>query len=115
MSILIKGMEMPTEQYGKMVITLYPNGHVAEYVGDIGRVWEAVSVPPHGRLIDADALAEKDNVRKPPKGDIVEVVRCKDCKHNSLNRMSGNIFCDLGMGMFQLYDFCSKGERKDDE
>lgn len=58
MSILIKGMEMPTEQYGKMVITLYPNGHVAEYIGDIGRVWEAVPVPPHGRLIDADVLTE---------------------------------------------------------
>lgn len=54
--IYIKGMEMPTEQYGKMVITLYPNGHVAEYIGDIGRVWEAVPVPAHGRLIDADAL-----------------------------------------------------------
>ena len=58
MSILIKGMEMPTEQYGKMVITLYPNGHVAEYIGDIGRVWEAVPVPSHGRLIDADALLD---------------------------------------------------------
>ena len=56
MSILIKDMEMPSEQYGKMVITLYPNGHVAEYVGDIGRVWEAVPIPSHGRLIDADAF-----------------------------------------------------------
>ena len=35
MCILIKGMEMPSEQYGKMVITtLYPNGNVAEYVGE---------------------------------------------------------------------------------
>ena len=59
MSILIKGMEMPTEQYGKMVITLYPNGHVAEYVGDIGRVWDAVPVPPHGDLIDRKELYEK--------------------------------------------------------
>lgn len=56
MGVYIKGMELPTEQYGKMVITLYPNGHVAEYVGDIGRVWEAVPVPPHGRLFDADVL-----------------------------------------------------------
>ena len=59
MGVYIKGMEMPTEQYGKMVITLYPNGHVAEYIGDIGRVWEAVPVPPHGRLIDADALLQR--------------------------------------------------------
>ena len=57
--IYIKGMEMPTEQYGKMVITLYPNGHVAEYIGDIGRVWEAVPVPPHGDLIERDAAYDK--------------------------------------------------------
>jgi len=60
MGVYIKGMEMPTEQYGKMVITLYPNGHVAEYVGDIGRVWEAVPVPPHGRLIDANKIGLTD-------------------------------------------------------
>lgn len=44
-----------------------------------------------------------------------EIVRCKDCKHNSLNRMSGNTYCDIGIGLYQLNDFCSKGERKDDE
>lgn len=43
-----------------------------------------------------------------------EVVRCKDCKHNSLKRMSGNTYCDLGIGLFQLYDFCSLGERRTD-
>jgi len=59
MGVYIKGMEMPTEQYGKMVITLYPNGHVAEYVGDIGRVWEAVPVPPHGRLVDMGEIEER--------------------------------------------------------
>ena len=71
MSILIKGMEMPTEQYGKMVITLYPNGHVAEYVGDIGRVWEAVPV-----------------------------VRCKDCIVKEICRyktgLGDNGFCSQG-------------------
>ena len=44
--------------------------------------------------------------------DVVEVVRCKDCKHNSINRVSGNAFCDLGIGLSQIYDFCSKGERR---
>ncbi len=43
-----------------------------------------------------------------------EIVRCKDCKHNSLKRMSGNTFCDLGMGLSQLYDFCSQGERSEE-
>ncbi len=57
MSILIKGMEMPTEEYGSMTITIYPNGSVMEYIGDIGRsLGNAVPVPPHGRLIDADAF-----------------------------------------------------------
>lgn len=48
MSILIKGMEMPTEEYGSMTITIYPNGSVMEYIGDIGRsLGYAVPVPPH--------------------------------------------------------------------
>lgn len=55
MSVLIKGMEMPTEEYGSMTITIYPNGSVMEYIGDIGRsLGYAVPVPPHGALIDRD-------------------------------------------------------------
>lgn len=44
-----------------------------------------------------------------------EIVRCKDCKHNSLNRKIGNAYCDLGIELYQLYDFCSRGERRKDE
>lgn len=44
-----------------------------------------------------------------------EVVRCKDCKHNSLNRIIGNTYCDLGIGLSQLYDYCSHGEGREDE
>ena len=43
-----------------------------------------------------------------------ELVLCKDCKHNSLKRMSSNTYCDLEIGLFQLYDFCSLGERRTD-
>lgn len=49
-----------------------------------------------------------------PTVDAVEVVRCKDCKHNSLNRISGNAYCDLGIRLCHLDDFCSYGERRDD-
>jgi hypothetical protein len=45
--------------------------------------------------------------------NVVPVVRCKDCKHNSLNRVSGNALCDLGMNLFHPYDFCSQAERKE--
>ena len=52
MGVYIKGMEMPTEEYGSMTITIYPNGSVMEYIGDIGRsLGYAVPVPEHGRLI----------------------------------------------------------------
>lgn len=43
-----------------------------------------------------------------------DIVRCKDCKHNSLKRMTGNAFCELGIGLSQIYDFCSMGERRED-
>ena len=57
MSVLIKGMEMPTNCDALLHIhsdgraVLYPfgaSGEVTEY--------QAIPVPPHGRLIDADAL-----------------------------------------------------------
>ena len=53
MSILIRGMEMPTEGYRSY--NIYADGRVETYYGD-KRVSVAVNVPPHGRLIDADAL-----------------------------------------------------------
>lgn len=51
MSILIKGMEMPKDGCHHM-ICIYADGTVSTG----GRVYMAVPVPPHGRLIDADAL-----------------------------------------------------------
>lgn len=55
-----------------------------------------------------------NEMKKEPTVDAVEVVRCKDCKHNSLNRIIGNAYCDLGIGIYQLDDYCSRGERKED-
>lgn len=54
-------------------------------------------------------------ISRTPTADVVEVVRCKDCRHNSLNRVSGNAFCNLGIGLNQIYDFCSRGERREDD
>ena len=83
------------------------------------------------RLIDANALiAEYDRVHIGPPGgarklmeeapaiDAVEVVRCKDCKH-----FGGVVFaytCRLhSMSNTRIQmnenDFCSYGERKDNE
>lgn len=62
MSILIKGMEMPTlyRTYkvrfaesgdGKIIVGIASEGSTA-----YRPIGEVISVPPHGRLIDADAL-----------------------------------------------------------
>lgn len=59
MSILIRGMEMPTSCVDCPMMQ-DENGYCKlrkEYVyGDIPRSCPLVPVPPHGRLIDADAL-----------------------------------------------------------
>lgn len=58
--ILIKGMEMP-KGLGK-TITIYPNGTVRVWVNNKGSgellEQRAVPVPPHGRVIDADAVGD---------------------------------------------------------
>ena len=60
MSIIIKGMEIP-EKHTLYTLTIFPNGYVAIYdVKDsfIGET-KAVSVPPHGDLIERDAAYDK--------------------------------------------------------
>jgi hypothetical protein len=66
MGVYIKGMEMPKD--GFITITVTSDGRVVgnskkengkfEYL-DNEDIAKAVPVPPHGRLIDADALIEK--------------------------------------------------------
>ena len=59
MSILIKGTEMPM---GGRILIVFPSGSVlevsADATQDIFRETQAVSVPPHGRLIDVEELKE---------------------------------------------------------
>ena len=62
MSILIKNMEMPKscnacmfDVYGLCLI----NKHI-EVKDELTHSWPLVPVPPHGRLIDADALPTND-------------------------------------------------------
>lgn len=47
--------------------------------------------------------------------DVVEVVRCKDCRCFDISKNGVNGFCTkLGIPV-DVYDFCSFGERKDGE
>ena len=61
MSILIKGMEMPKEQ--PLIIKISQDGtvYISQGIYGIGHgVATAVPVPPHGRLIDTDAVILED-------------------------------------------------------
>ena len=54
MSVYIKGMEMPKERES-FTVTIKYNGTVLDTETGM-QVAEAYELPPHGRLIDADAL-----------------------------------------------------------
>lgn len=59
MSILINGMEMPTGKNNTLIFAIRSDGMVEDVMGCY--IGKAVPVPPHGRLIDADEMARKDN------------------------------------------------------
>lgn len=73
MSVLIKGMEMPMNclvcyctdtEYGECVLD--PEKRCPEDYGQRAEWCPLVPVPPHGRLIDSDALMETFRERKRP-------------------------------------------------
>lgn len=44
--------------------------------------------------------------------DLVEVVRCRDCKYNSAKRDAGNASCAKFYEMTNQNGFCCYGQRK---
>ena len=87
------------------------------------------------RLIDADELEEElvihkykyspylhfldvaATIERMPTIDAVPVVRCKDCasfRYSGMGGDNGITYCSMGIEM-QPTDFCSYGEREDDE
>ena len=68
MSILIKGMEMPEMRKAYAGLIIYWDGEVFPFIPPQGyelgeSIATAVPIPPHGRLIDADAL-EKEHMKR---------------------------------------------------
>lgn len=51
-----------------------------------------------------------------PRADVVEVVRCKDCKHSDFIKSCSKYECRKGCEPLKYSnDFCSYGERKNDD
>lgn len=56
-------------------------------------------------------------VSRMPTADVVEVVRCKDCKHRHDSLLNGSPFedfCDVFPAYIGKDDYCSYGERADE-
>ena len=69
MGVYIKGMEMPTDDMKNIMILA--DGRVFQFsgYGNPKPLGTAVPVPPHGRLIDADALVSKIQKALDAQGD----------------------------------------------
>lgn len=48
-----------------------------------------------------------------PTADVVEVVRCKDCKYGH-QYTDDKVWCSLGSSSYRPNDYCSYGERRED-
>ena len=69
-----------------------------------------------GNIARCDLTADELNeiLNAFDRGDLVPVVRCKDCKHSAEESYSGEFLCSRKMfGLVRSTDFCSFGERKD--
>ena len=49
-----------------------------------------------------------------PNTDLVPVIRCKDCKYWDREADSPKKHCDNYGGYWFAYDYCSRGERRED-
>lgn len=55
-------------------------------------------------------------INEQPAADVVEVVRCKDCKHSYFVKACSKYECRKGCGTLKYSnDFCSYGERKEQD
>ena len=55
-------------------------------------------------------------IKDTPAADVVEVVRCKDCKYGHLRdntKRNSSIYCDFGIGVHKE-NYCSFGERAEE-
>jgi len=65
-------------------------------------------------MVDARnaVLAIANSIEAMPSADVVEVVRCKDCRY--FNKTFPLLhLCNLSCMKMEIDDYCSRGERKD--
>lgn len=78
---------------------------------------DGLNNPDKSKAFGHDAIEIMTEVQYAPTADVVEVVRCKDCKsrHDSCFAGVGNTYCDVHHKYFPLDGFCSYGEKRDSD
>lgn len=70
-----------------------------------------------------DDFAYRYDINEVPTADVVEVVRCKDCKHNpenggecdrSITHTGRDYVCEVNTYRYIGIDYCSYGERREE-
>lgn len=97
MSIYIKGMNFPPEGC-RVIIAVDGDGVVyrmrinGDYIFEQSDKREAIEIPPHGRLVDADAMAAKDDA------DYEDAMEC------IADVSSRSIVCQLHYGVRKMIE-----------
>ena len=60
-----------------------------------------------------DNKSLRDVLEEQPTADVVEVVRCEDCKHSDKADYSASVCCNFFPKIVNLDDYCSYGERRE--
>lgn len=69
-------------------------------------IWDSIS--------DSFGRGLSEIIDSIPTADVVEVVRCKDCKHKEIEQ-PGMVYCPMMVGSWVADDhFCKWGERRED-
>ena len=61
-----------------------------------------------GELVDSHGNVHYEDLKNLPAADVVEVVRCKDCKYE-------DTCCRMIRNEKKPSDYCSYGERREDD
>lgn len=63
----------------------------------------------------AKGLEPTQYIEQIPAADVVEVVRCRECKYSYKDEIFGNRWCDSHLGCKKVKDdgYCYLGERKE--
>ena len=90
---------------------------MAEYIEREALLEDLQAAVENGGMGGMVASALKRYVKRAPAADVVEVVRCEDCKHAWIHPC-GYVYChrdgrNTYEMTFNLDSFCSYGERKD--